>query len=244
MNADEAKQRVRERIWALLEREAAAPAGVHGRIPAFFGAEAAAERLATLPLWRAARTVKAVPDKAQLPVRARALTEGKLVYMAVPRLADALPFFLLDPASLTVPPEEAASSHVAETVARKVGVEEMQPVDLIICGSVAVDRRGVRLGKGAGYSDIELALLQEAGLMRPGTKIVTTVHPFQVVNESLPETGHDFSVDLIVTPDEVIECDSPRRPNGLVWEDLDREKIASIPVLAMRAAQRGRPLFS
>jgi 5-formyltetrahydrofolate cyclo-ligase len=50
-----------------------------------------------LPVWHAARTVKAVPDKAQLPVRARALTEGKLVYMAVPRLADALPFFLLDP---------------------------------------------------------------------------------------------------------------------------------------------------
>ena len=150
LEIEEAKQRVRERIWALLEREAAAPAGVHGRIPAFFGAEAAAERLATLPVWRAARTVKAVPDKAQLPVRARALTEGKLVYMAVPRLADALPFFLLDPASLTVPPEEAASSHVAETVARKVGVEDIQPVDLIICGSVAVNRHGVRLGKGAG----------------------------------------------------------------------------------------------
>jgi 5-formyltetrahydrofolate cyclo-ligase len=158
--------------------------------------------------------------------------------------SDALPFFLLDPASLTVPPEEAVSSHVAETVARKVGVEEMQPVDLIICGSVAVNRRGVRLGKGAGYSDIELALLQEAGLLRSETAIVTTVHPLRVVNESLPETGHDFSVNLIVTPDEVIECDSPRRPSGLVWEDLDREKIASIPVLAMRAAKRGRPLVS
>jgi 5-formyltetrahydrofolate cyclo-ligase len=241
---DEAKQRVRERIWALLEREAAAPPGAYGRIPAFFGAEEAADRLATLPVWRAARTVKAVPDKAQLPVRVRALTEGKLVYMAVPRLADALPFFLLDPASLTVPPEEAASSHVAETVARKVGVEEMQPVDLIICGSVAVDKRGVRLGKGAGYSDIEIALLQEAGLMRPETTIATTVHPLQVVNESLPETGHDFSVDLIVTPDEVIECDPPRRPSGLVWEDLDREKIAGIPVLAKRAARRGQPLVS
>ncbi len=242
VDIDDEKQRARERIWALLESKAAAPAGVYGRIPAFFGAKAAADRLATLPVWQAARTVKAVPDRAQLPVRARALSEGKLVSMAVPRLADALPFFLLDPASLTVPPEEAASSHVAETVAGKVGVEEMQPVDLVICGSVAVNRRGVRLGKGAGYSDIELALLQEAGLMRPETKIVTTVHRLQVVDESLPETGHDFSVDLIVTPDEVIACDSPRRPAGLVWEDLDREKIAGIPVLATRATKRGRPL--
>jgi 5-formyltetrahydrofolate cyclo-ligase len=241
-HVDEAKQGVRERIWALLEREAAAPAGGRGRIPAFLGAETAAERLAALPVWRAASTIKAVPDRAQLPVRARALAEGKLVYMAVPRLADALPFFLLDPASLTVPPEAAASSHTAASIARKVGVEQMRPVDIVVCGSVAVDRRGARLGKGAGYSDIELALLQEAGLMRPETRIVTTVHPLQVVEEPLPETGHDFRVDLIVTPDEVIECSSPRRPPGLVWEDLNREKIADIPVLAARAAKRCQPL--
>jgi len=167
VDTDEAKQTARERIWALLESKAAAPAGVYGRIPAFFGAKAAAERLATLAVWQAARTVKAVPDKAQLPVRARALAEGKLVYMAVPRLADALPFFLLDPASLTVPPEEAASSHVAETVARKVGVEEMQPVDLVICGSVAVNRHGVRLGKGAGYSDFNRAGTAARGRFDP-----------------------------------------------------------------------------
>jgi NAD(P)-dependent dehydrogenase (short-subunit alcohol dehydrogenase family) len=36
----------------------------------------------------------------------------------------------------------------------------MRPVNLVVCGSVAVNRRGVRLGKGAGYSDIEVALLQ------------------------------------------------------------------------------------
>src|SRR5256886_3873871 len=149
LDIDEAKRAARERIWALLERRAAAPAGVYGRIPAFFGAEAAADRLATLPVWRAARTLKAVPDKAQLPVRARALGEGKLVYMAVPKLADALPFFLLDPASLTVPPKEAASSRVAETVVRKVGVEEMQPVALVIRGSVAVNRHRGAPGKGA-----------------------------------------------------------------------------------------------
>ena len=59
--------------------------------------------------------------------------------MAVPRLADVLPFYLLDPAALTVPPNEAASSTVAASVARKVGVEEMPPVDLIVCGSVAVN---------------------------------------------------------------------------------------------------------
>ncbi len=183
--------------------------------------------------------VKAVPDQAQLPVRARALTEGKLVYMAVPKLADALPFYLLDPASLTVPPAEAASSHMAAAVARKVSVEELRPVDLIICGSVAVNRDGVRLGKGAGYSDIEVALLQEAGLIGPETVIVTTVHTLQVVDHNLAETEHDFSVDLIVTPEEVIACGPSRRPPGLLWEHLTKEKIAAIPVLAARAPKSG-----
>lgn len=231
----EAKQRVRERIWTMLERDHVAPRGVHGHIPAFVGAATAADRLATLAVWRAARVVKAVPDKAQLPVRARALADGKLVYMAVPRLAAELPFYLLDPATLPVPFEDAASSRVAETVARKVSVGELRPVDLVVCGSVAVNRDGARLGKGAGYSDIEVALLQEAGVMGPGTTIVTTVHSLQVVDEPLPETDHDFSVDVVVTPDEVIMCGPPRRPRGLLWTHLDEEKIRAIPVLAARA---------
>ncbi len=237
MDTDRAKQAVRERVWALLEREQVVPPGVHGYIPAFFGAEEAADRLATLPVWQAAQVIKAVPDKAQLPVRARALREGKLVYMAVPRLAEDKPFYLLDPARLSVPPAEAASSRVAATVAPKVGVDELRPVDLVVCGSVAVNRDGVRLGKGAGYSDLEVALLTEAGLIGPRTVIVTTVHSLQVVDGPLPETEHDFSVDLIVTPDEVIECSPPRRPRGVLWDHLSAEKIAAIPVLAARAAQ-------
>lgn len=233
-DVDRAKQAIRERVWSLLEREHAAPPGVHGRIPSFFGADAAADRLTTLPVWQTAHVIKAVPDTAQQPVRARALRDGKLVYMAVPKLADKLPFYVLDPGQLPVPPEEAAAKDVAARVAPKVGVEQMQPVDLIVCGSVAVNRRGVRLGKGAGYSDIEVALLQEAGLIGPSTAIVTTVHSLQIVDDELPETKHDFSVDVIVTPYEVITCDTPRRPCGLIWTDLSPEKIGAIPVLAAR----------
>lgn len=231
---DHAKQAMREYVWSLLEQHQAAPPGVQGRIPSFFGADHAADRLATLPVWHSARVIKAVPDTAQQPVRAHALREGKLVYMAVPKLADRLPFYVLDPATLPVSPEDAALKDVATQIASKVGVEQMHPVDLIICGSVAVNRRGVRLGKGAGYSDIEVALLQEAGLIGPNTTIVTTVHALQIVDDELPETAHDFSVDVIVTPDAVIRCDPPRRPRGLIWADLSPEKIAAIPVLVAR----------
>jgi hypothetical protein len=37
---------------------------------------------------------------------------------------------------------------------------------------------------------------------------------------------HDFSVDLIVTPDEVIECEPERRPTGLYWNNLTAARHA------------------
>ena len=47
---ERAKQQMRDRIWALLERENAAksPGRVVGKIPSFLGAEAAADQLAAL----------------------------------------------------------------------------------------------------------------------------------------------------------------------------------------------------
>jgi hypothetical protein len=83
--------------------------------------------------------------------------------------------------------------------------------------------------QGAGYSDIEVALLTEAGLVTAATVIVTTVHSLQVLDEPLPETAHDFSVDMIVTPDEIIHCQPPRRPGGLDWDSLPSEMVAAIP---------------
>ena len=241
-HVDEAKKAIRSRVWDLLVQERIAEPGVHGYIPAFVGAGAAADRLAGLPEWRAAQVVKAAPDRAQQPVRERALRDGKLLYVAVPRLAAELPFFVLDPADVTRARAEAASHEAAAQharQARKVGVQDMRRVDMVVCGSVAVNRRGTRLGKGGGYSDIEVALLQEAGRIGPSTVIVTTVHPLQVIDEPIPETEHDFSVDLIVTPGEVIECEPQRRPTGLYWNTLTPAKIAAIPVLAARAAAGG-----
>jgi 5-formyltetrahydrofolate cyclo-ligase len=45
---------------------------------------------------------------------------------------------------------------------------------------VACDSRSARLVKGAGYSDIEFALLVKAGLVGAKTVVVTTVHDLQV----------------------------------------------------------------
>jgi len=237
---DQAKQAIRTRVWDLLVAARVVEPGVHGHIPTFTGAGAAADRLTGLPEWQAAQVIKAVPDRAQQPVRERALRDGKLLYVAVPKLAAEQPFFVLDPTDLTDGPAEAASRERPARHAHKISVGDMRRVDLVVCGSVAVNRRGTRLGKGGGYSDIEVALLQEGGRIGPSTVIVTTVHPLQVIDEPMPETEHDFSVDLIVTPGEVIACEPQRRPTGLYWNNLTPAKIAAIPVLAARSAARRR----
>ncbi len=230
----DAKQAIRERVWNRLQRKGAST-DPHGHIPDFAGAAAAAGQLAALPVWQQARVLKANPDQAQLPVRARALREGKLVYMAVPKLADPLPFFRLDPVQLSGDAEALAAHRAAAALAPKVAIADMHPVDLVMCGSVAINRDGVRIGKGAGYSDIEVALLVEAGIIGPHTVIVTTVHPLQVLDEPLPHDEHDFTVDYIVTPHEIIPCGPPYRPAGVVWTTLDPDKITAIPVLAAMA---------
>jgi 5-formyltetrahydrofolate cyclo-ligase len=237
---ERAKQQVRDRIWALLEQEGAVkpPGAAVWKIPKFLGAEAAADQLAALPAWETAHVVKANPDKAQRAVRARALAEGKVLYMAVPRLADALPFYLLDPQRLSISPWEAATKEGAAKRGRKVAASELPSVDLIVCGSVAVNRQGARIGKGGGFSDLEVAFLVEAGVIRPDTILATTVHPLQVLDEPIAETIHDFRVDLIATPDEAIWCAEPHRPPGILWEHLDPDKITEVPALAALAAQR------
>lgn len=230
----EAKQAVRDRVWRTLVEQGGAPADSYGKIPGFYGTDLTAERLAETPEWQAARVIKANPDYAQLPVRVRALEDQKLLYMAVPRIATEKPFYLLDPDTLTVTPTEAAEKSGAKQHATHVGVEQMRPIDMVICGSVAVNRNGARIGKGAGYSDLEVALLIEAGLVTESTVIVAPVHALQVIDDPIPETAHDFRADLIVTPNEVIRCDQPRRPSGVIWDDLGEDQIAAIPVLKAR----------
>jgi 5-formyltetrahydrofolate cyclo-ligase len=231
-NVDDAKQAIRDQVWNTLDAAAAVRTSTaHGRIPHFNGAEAAAARLAEHPAFQQARTIKVVPDKAQHSVRANALAAGKILYMAVPKLATTKPFRCLDPAELPIPAHEAASSTTAVAMGKAVDIDTMNPVDLIVLGSVAVNRSGARIGKGAGYSDIEAALLTEAGLITPQTLIATTVHSLQVIDTPIPTRAHDFYVDLIVTPEETISCSAPHRPAGILWEQLAPSQMTAIPAL-------------
>jgi 5-formyltetrahydrofolate cyclo-ligase len=236
-----AKAALREEIWdAMRAAKVARFPGAKGRIPNFAGAEAAAERLRSTEAWRAARTVKANPDTPQWPVRQRALEDGKVVFMAVPRLVEDEPFFLLDPERLADTPRAASSIKGASRSARRAALADLEPVDLVVAGCVAAGEDGARLGKGGGFSDLEFALAAEAGLVDRSTLVATTVHELQLRPPgAIPVADHDIRLDLIATPERIIECARPRRraAPGIHWDELTDEKIAAIPLLARIRAE-------
>jgi 5-formyltetrahydrofolate cyclo-ligase len=227
------KQDIRADIWQAMEQPGVRRfPGARGRIPNFVGAERAAERLSELDVWKRAKVLKCNPDSPQRPVRLRALKEGKVVYMAVPRLREKECFIELNASQLGTKIAQASSIEGAFRFGRAVGPEAMKPIDLIVCGTVAVNAQGARIGKGGGYSDLEYGLAREARLVRRTTPIVTTVHDLQVIKEELPVLPHDIPVDYIVTPTAVIETHTTLpRPKGIYWEYLNQEKLDAIPYL-------------
>jgi 5-formyltetrahydrofolate cyclo-ligase len=228
------KQELRERIWDELEDSGAArfPFPPHGRIPNFAGAEDAAGRLVDLDAWQSADVIKSNPDSPQRPVRRPALEAGKVVYMAVPRLRDEKCFLRLDPDEIEDIDDATTISGSSEH-GKQVGPEEMEQVDLIVSGSVAVNEQGARVGKGEGYSDIEFAILREFELVGDETTTVTTIHEIQFVEEEIPTTSQDVPIDWVFTPEGTHQTEATsEKPESIAWGVLNREKIEEIPVLS------------
>jgi len=227
------KQQLREEIWDRLEEsgEARFPYPPHGRIPNFADAKGAAERLADLDAWQDAAAIKSNPDSPQLPVRRGALRQGKTLYMAVPRLREADCFLRLDPAEIDDIDHATTIGGSAEAGVQ-VGPEEMEPIDLIVSGSVAVTDQGARVGKGEGYSDLEFAILREFGLVDDETTTVSTVHEIQVVDREIETDPHDVPIERLFTPERAIRTDAEgAKPAGIDWDALPAGRAEEIPIL-------------
>ncbi|WP_328388369.1 5-formyltetrahydrofolate cyclo-ligase [Nocardia sp. NBC_00416] len=83
---------------------------------------------------------------------------------------------LLEPTGPVLPPE---------TVAR---------AGVVLIPALAVDRRGVRLGQGAGYYDRTLGMVDAAA------RRIVVVRDDEVV-ERLPEEPHDIRMNWVLTPE-------------------------------------------
>jgi 5-formyltetrahydrofolate cyclo-ligase len=231
------KDIVRNQIWRSLEETGNGVGPVWSMIPNFVGADVAAWRLAQTPEWRRAKTIKTNPDAPQIPIRLRALHEGKVVFAPVPYLTEGFPYLRIDPEAMKrkgISFELAATSQGFVEHGDRIGFEDVAPLDFCVVGSVAVTRAGGRTGKGAGFADLETAIFRELGIVTATTPIVTSVHSSQLVEDTMvPMQSHDSPLDMVATELELIRTgNASTRPMGVDWDRVRPDQFTSIPFLS------------
>ncbi|MFJ2392886.1 5-formyltetrahydrofolate cyclo-ligase [Streptomyces sp. NPDC087843] len=86
-----------------------------------------------------------------------------------------------------------------EPAGERLGPEAVQEADAVLLPGLAVDRRGLRLGRGGGSYDRVLARLARAGT---DPALVVLLYDTEVV-EDVPREPHDRPVHAVVTPSGV-----------------------------------------
>ncbi|MGV9244492.1 5-formyltetrahydrofolate cyclo-ligase [Streptomyces sp. NPDC003710] len=86
-----------------------------------------------------------------------------------------------------------------EPAGERLGPEAVQQADAVLLPGLAVDARGMRLGRGGGSYDRVLARLERAGA---DPALVVLLYDAEVV-ERVPEEAHDRPVHAVVTPSGV-----------------------------------------
>jgi 5-formyltetrahydrofolate cyclo-ligase len=231
------KDVVRNEVWRTLEATGTAVGPAWSMIPNFVGADMAAWRLAQTPEWQRAKTVKTNPDAPQIPVRLRALYEGKMVFAPVPYLTREFPYLRIDPRKMVekgISFELAATSQGFVEHGDRIGFEDVDVLEFCVVGSVAVSRAGGRTGKGAGFADLETAIFRELGKLPDTTPVVTTVHSSQLVPDDLVVIeSHDSPLDMVATELELIRTDTTAtKPRGVDWDRVRPDQFDTIPFLS------------
>ncbi|WP_406283762.1 5-formyltetrahydrofolate cyclo-ligase [Embleya sp. NBC_00896] len=86
-----------------------------------------------------------------------------------------------------------AGRGLREPVGPRLGPEGVREADVLVVPGLAVDRRGMRLGRGGGSYDRALARVPAAAVT------VVLLYDDEVV-ERVPAEPHDVPVDIAVTP--------------------------------------------
>jgi 5-formyltetrahydrofolate cyclo-ligase len=121
--------------------------------------------------------------------------------------------------------------------AEPTDLKDLPQMDAIVTGCVAVTDTGRRAGKGAGYSDIEFAILRELG--HHAAPVATTVNDVQVVG-AFPIESNDLPLTVIATPTQTIRISNPPPPpEAIEWDRLTDQDLEDMPVLRELRAMKG-----
>ncbi|WSG06578.1 5-formyltetrahydrofolate cyclo-ligase [Micromonospora sp. NBC_01739] len=194
----DAKRRVRRELLArrraltAAERHSAA-AGVQGELTALVRRLRPDRVAAYVP-------VASEPGGAQLPeVLADALPTGAQLLLPVLRRD-----LDLDWATWAGPQALVAPGRgIREPNTPRLGLTAISTADLVVVPALAVDRRGIRLGRGGGSYDRALARVSATALT------VAPLHDGELL-DTLPAEEHDRPVRAVVTPSGgLLRLDTP-----------------------------------
>jgi 5-formyltetrahydrofolate cyclo-ligase len=155
-------------------------------------AQAIADHLLATPDLQRAATVAAYvsigTEPGTGPLLERLVAMGRRVILPV-----VLPDLDLDWAAYDGPDSLERRRGLLEPAGRRLGLEAVATADVVLTPGMAVDRTGMRMGKGGGCYDRAL------GRVPVGTFTCTLLYDDEVLDE-VPSTAHDRRVSAVVTP--------------------------------------------
>lgn len=166
-------------------------------------AAALAVRALELPELAHARTVAAYVSVGSEPGTSVLLdalhTRGVRVLLPVLLPDNDLDWGVYDGAGSLASVRHGARMALLEPVGERLGHEAVRDVDVVLLPGLAVDGRGMRLGRGGGSYDRALARLERAAA---DPALVVLLYDIEVV-ERVPAEDHDRPVHAVVTPSGV-----------------------------------------
>lgn len=186
------KEEVRNYVWKELKENKVGLFPFFGRIPNFVDVEKSIQKLFQVKEFLESKRIFISPDTPQRKLLNFVDLKEKEVYMATPRLKKGF-------VKIIKPFER-----LGELFINSIEIKELPKIDFALIGSVAVDLKGNRIGKGGGYGDKEIKNLRK---INEKIIVATNVHDLQVFNDlSYLMKEYDEKIDMIVTPTRIIRC--------------------------------------
>lgn len=213
-------------------------------VPDFRRSPAAIDRLAALPCYHAAHVILVTPDNSLELLRARALRDGKRVLVATYRLRRG--FILLHPARIDENNYNLAAcldGMEKPGVGRPVTLAQMRDeglkIDLCVTGGLIFNVQGVTIWEGQNLFEVQWALLQDIGALRPDAPVAAIAHACQVVDEARmsmemikPTRPGEVQCDYVITPDAMFQVTGAIKPTGRInFDTVDPDGLQNIPPL-------------
>ncbi|KAF3766736.1 hypothetical protein M406DRAFT_76089 [Cryphonectria parasitica EP155] len=236
------KAEIRSKIWTELRKVALPDSRFHFDFSSFIadfeGSQAANETLLAHPSFTACTCVFITPDNCLEHLREKTLAAGVKILMTTYGIRRG--FWLLDPSRIDNPAlfKYAATLDGMEKIGTPVTLQDIAAmhlkVGLMVTGTGAINKKGIRFGKGHGFFDLEWAMLYSIGIVGPHTTTAAVVHDCQVLDEELVPEAFDTVCDLIITPTRLITAAdaSVSKPRcGILWDKLTAGMLEDIPPL-------------